>query len=95
MIYHQEREFEYVHDRRLGPIPAIRRLPTIEPTYTFEPGDFTWTAADIEFYFKLWFYHWILYGTSDFAGKPLPASFVRFVRKQCSTPLTTAQHGVE
>jgi hypothetical protein len=96
MIYHQAAEYEYVYDRRLSPLPAFRRLPAVEPTYTFEPGDFTWTAGDIELWFKLWFYHLILYGTSDIEGKPLPASFVRFVRSKCSTPpLTTDQHGVE
>jgi len=94
MIYHRAAEYEHVYDRWHG--PALRRLPDVEPTYTFEPGDFTWTAGDIEFWFKLWFYHWILYGTPEIEGKPLPASFVRFVRSKCSTPpLTNAPQDVE
>ena len=84
MIYTEEREYDVVQ-YRFGP-PMLRTLPKcrIEPHYIFEPGDFQWTAADIEFNMKLWFYHWILYGTSDIYNKPIPASFVHWVRSKCS-----------
>lgn len=84
MQYIQESEYEVVQ-YRFG-APYLRALPKerTEPYFVFEPGDFHWTAADIEFNMKLWFYHWILYGDSDIYNKPIRASFVYWVRSKCS-----------
>jgi hypothetical protein len=82
MIYTQESDFEIVQSRRYG--PHLVRKNRIEPHFVFEAGDFQWTAADIEFYFKLWFYHWQLFGVAGILGEPLPASFVHWVRSKCS-----------